>query len=247
MIRWTKLNPNERLLIESPVNRYRIAGPGRVWLTPIQRVLAKFYVGPKSHSFQYREVRSVEDVAVNITAQVIYRAAPELFSHSLLSRIPGLNDGGWQGILHWQTEYVLRLLIAQHSWRDLSREQVQKRVERQLTQTLADRLKMVGLEIVAVCLVKTELPANLQKTLIQAERDNIEAQGRATVLKNYVEVFGDNLPQAMPYIMQWELMNTIHKNGDPKILLTNETISPKIPLPTNGATPPLFQVQLPMQ
>ena len=106
---------------------------------------------------------------------------------------------------------------------------------------------MVGLEIIAICLVKTELPANLQKTLIQAEQDNIEAQGRAGVLKNYMEVFGDNLPQAMPYIMQWELMNTIHKNGDPKIFLTNENISPKIPLAMNGATPPLFQMQLPIQ
>ena len=247
MIRWTILNPNERLLIENPINHYKVAGPGQVLLIPLQRVLAKLYVGPMGHSFQYSQVRTAEDVSINVTAQVIYRVAPELFPASLLPRIPGLNDGGWQGILHWQTEYVLRMLIAQRPWRELSREQAQKRLERQLTRTLDDRLKMVGLEIVAVCLVKMELPVNLQKTLIQAEQDNVEAQGRATVLKNYLEIFGDELSQAMPYIIQWEMMNTVHKNGDPKILLTNESLSPKISVPTNGTTPPSFQVQWPMQ
>ena len=247
MIRWTILNPNERLLIESPVNRYKVVGPGQVLLIPLQRALARFYVGPMGHSFQYSQVRTIEDVSINVTAQIIYRVAPELFSASLLPRVPGLNDGGWQKILHWQTEYVLRMLIAQLPWRELSQEQAQKRLERHLTQTLADRLKMMGLDIVAVYLIKMELPANLQKTLIQAQQDNVEAQGRAKVLKNYLEIFGERLSQAMPYIIQWEMMNTVHKNGDPKILVTNESLSPKVSVPTNGTSPPAFQLQWPMQ
>jgi len=247
MIRWTLLNPNERLLVESPINHYKVAGPGQVFLVPLQKALTKLYVGPMGHSFQYSEVRTAEDISLNVTAQIIYRVAPELFPASLLPRVPGLNEGGWQKILHWQTEYVLRMLIAQCPWRELSREQAQKRLERQLAQTLADRLKIVGLDVIALCLVKMELPTNLQKSLIQAEQDNVEAQGRATVLKNYLEIFGDKLSQAMPYIIQWEMMNTVHKNGDPKILVTNESLSPKIPVPTHGTAPSAFQLQWPVQ
>jgi hypothetical protein len=139
--------------------------------------------------------------------------------------------------------------MLQRCWQALGHEEVQKRLERQITCTLADRLKSIGLNIFSVCLVKTELPVNLQKTLIQAEQDSIEAQGRAKVLKSYFEFFGDSLPKAMPYIIQWELMNTIHKNGDPQILLTAEGLSTKPSLPLNGANrlPPVLHMQLPMQ
>ena len=245
MLHITKANPNERLLIESPVNQYKLAGPGRVWLSPRQRVLARIYVGPKGQTFKFENVRTAEEVAVDIQVQVIYKADPELFSQDLLSRIPPLNEGGWQGALNWQAEYVLRMLVAHQPWRELGKEQAKTRLERQFTQTLADRLKMIGLNVFAVYMIKVELPLNLQKTLVQAERDTIEAQGRAEVLKQYFEIFGDNLAQAMPYIIQWEMMNTIHKKGNPAVLLTSDNIFPKLPWPVND-TPPLYQLQLPV-
>ncbi len=246
MLSWIKLNPNERLLIESRVNQYKVVGPGWVWLTPRQHPLTTLYIGPSSQAFQFDEVRTVEEVPLKITVQVLYRIDPHLFTNDLLSKIPGLNDGGWSGILHWQTEYVLRLLVADYAWRDLGRQQVQERLERQLTQTLADRLKTIGLDIGSVCLVKTELPLNLQKTLIQAERDQIEAQGRAAVLKEYFDIFGDSLPRAMPYIIQWELLNTIHKNDHPQLLLTAAGLSLEPPLPEAGLPDAVYQMELPV-
>jgi len=66
MIRWTLLNPNERLLVETPINHYRVVGPGQVLLVPLQKALARLYVGPMGHSFHYSEVRTAEDVSLNI-------------------------------------------------------------------------------------------------------------------------------------------------------------------------------------
>ncbi len=249
MIRWERLNPNERLVVQSPVNRYKIAGPGWVTLTLRQKIVARLYVGPSGQTFQFKEVRTAENIPVDVKAKVIYRVDHTLLTDELLSRTDGLNDGGWNGIVQWQTEYVLRMLAAQYPWRELNREEVQKRLERQLTQTLADRLKQVGLNILAICLIKTELPDGLQKTLLQAEKDTIEAQGRARVLKSYFEIFGAGLSTAMPYIVQWELMNTIHKNGDPTVLLTGEGLPAKSPqLPVNGtARSPMYHLQVPLQ
>jgi hypothetical protein len=245
MLRWTKVNPNERLLLESPVNRYKVAGPGRVWLSPRQRILARVYVGPNAPTFRFENVRTAEEVAVDIQVKVIYKADPELFSHDLLSRIPLLNEGGWQGAVNWHAEYVLRMLAAHQPWRELDKEQVKIRLERQFTQTLADRLKMMGLNVLAVYLIKVELPVNLQKTLVQAERDFIEAQGRIEVLRQYFEIFGSDLARVLPYILQWEMMNLLHKKGDPKMLLASESIVPKLSWPIND-TPPVYQLQLPV-
>jgi hypothetical protein len=249
MIRLQRLNPNERLVIESPVNRYKLAGPGRVLITPRQRILTRLYVGPSGQSFQYKAVRTLEEVSLDMTVQILYRLDPDLFTDDLLSRVANLNNGMWHKILHWQTEYVLRMLIAQYPWRDLNRADVQKRLERQLTQTLADRLKMVGMAVLSICLVKTELPVGLQKTLIQTEKDTIEATGRAKVLESYFDIFGANLSKVMPYIIQWEVVNAIHRNGDAKALLTSDGVTPKPVLLLNEAIPntTYLQKQLPLQ
>jgi len=246
MIHWIKLTPLESLLVVSPVNRYRLAGPGWVYLTLRQQALAKIHIGPKGQSLKLSEVRTSDNIPLNLTVQMIYRADPDLFTPDLLPKLPGLNEAGWQGALQWQTEYVLRMLVAHYPWRELSREEVQQRLERQLTQTLADRLKRIGLTVIAGCLVKTELPVQLQKSLIQAEEDIVEAQGRAAVLKSYLEIFGNNLPQVMPYIMQWELLNTIHKNN-PQILLTPAALTDKAALLEPNSAQPVYQLHLPIQ
>ncbi len=248
MLQLERLNPNQRLVIESPVNKYKVAGPGRVALHFRQRIIARLEVGPKAKSFQIKEIRTSEDVVLNATVQVLYKVDPTLFSADLLPRVAGLNEGGWRGALQWQAEYVLRLLTSQYSWKELNRDEIQKRLERQFTQTLAAHLKIIGLNIFSVCLVKTELPVDLQEAIIRAERDTIEAQGRAKVLSSYFEIFGNSLAKAMPYIIQWELMNTIHKHGDPTVLLTPDSLQPKPMLPVNGtARIPSFNMQLPLQ
>jgi hypothetical protein len=246
MLHWIKLTPLERLLVVSPVNRYRLAGPGWVCLTLRQKALAKIYIGPKGHSLKFNEVRTSDNIPLNLTVQMIYHADPDLFTSELLPKLPGLNEAGWQSSLQWQTEHVLRMLVAHYPWRELSREEVQQRLERQLTQTLADRLKRIGLTVMAGCLVKTELPVQLQRSLIQAEEDVVEAQGRVAVLKGYLEIFGNNLPQVMPYIMQWELLNTIHKHN-PQILLTPAAFTDKAALLEPNPVQPVYQLRLPIQ
>jgi hypothetical protein len=242
----TKLLPDERLLIESGTNNYQLLGPGRVWIKPWQRVLVKLYVGPQGQSLSFNEVRTVENIPVNISMQLLYRVDPALFTGDLLPKLPGLNEGGWQEVLRWRTEHVLRQMLANYAWRELGHQTMQPRLERQLTQTLADYLKRIGLNIASACLVKIELPIALQKTIIQAERDGIEPRGRASVLKEYFDIFGHDLAQAMPYIVQWEVLNTLQKSDKAHLLLTSSVSIPDEPSPRHQPPQPVFQMQLPL-
>lgn len=180
-----KLNPNERLLIESGMNHYRLIGPGRIWLKPWQKSVTRVNVGPQGQSLQLTEVRTVENIPVDVTIQVIYQIDPLLFSNDLLTKVSGLSEGGWQQTLRWRTEQVVRQMLANYSWRDLGKPTIQKQLERRLRQILADYLKIVGLNVKSACLIKTELPDNLQRTIIQTERDSIEPSGRASVLVQF--------------------------------------------------------------
>lgn len=241
------LNPDERLLIVSGDHHYELLGPGLVVVLPWQEALTKLYLGPQGQSYEFGEVRTVENVPVDISAQVTYQIDPNLFNHDLWPKIPGLNqEEGWKNILKRRAEHILRQMLSCYNWCKLNQPETQSRLERQLMQTLATCLEGIGLKIISVCLVKIELPGTLQNTILRAERDAIEPQGRLLVLKQYLDLFGPDIAQAMPYIVQWELLNVMHKKDGQQFLFTDSvlTLNQKSP-GSNGATQPLFQMQLP--
>ncbi len=252
MLKMLKLEPDERLLAVSPVNRYKVLGPGRVWLTLRQRQIIRFSVGFRAEMIYFDSVRSADNIPLNVTAQLLYRVNPELFRPDMLHRLPGLDGGGWKSIAQWHTEYVLRLLVGQLPWQSLAAEGAQARLERQLAQTVRERVKMVALEVVSAALVKVALPEGLQQKFVEAQQTQLDAAARAAVLQQYAEIFGPNLAQAMPLILQWELMNSIHKNN-PQFLLTSGglNLGAKVPEPAaaNGQPhfPSMYQIQLPLQ
>jgi regulator of protease activity HflC (stomatin/prohibitin superfamily) len=242
-----KLNPNERLLIENGINHYILLGPDIVLLFPWQKALAKLDVGPQERTLQFERVQTVENVPVKVTIEVCYQVGVDLLTDDLLSKLPGLSQGGWRDILQRRAEQVLRRMLAGYSWRELGQRTFQQRLEQELSQTLVDHLKGFGLKVTSVCLVQTELPDNLQNTIVQAEQDSLEPRGRALVLKEYAGIFGGPLSQAMPYIVQWELLSLLHKNGLPQLFLTSSDLSLG-GRSANGRVPQsTFQMQLPVR
>jgi hypothetical protein len=139
----------------------------------------------------------------------------------------------------------LRQMLSCYNWPKLNQPETQSRLERQLMQTLANCLKSIGLKIISVCLVKVELPGALQNTILRAERDAIEPQGRLLVLKQYLDLFGPDIAQAMPYIVQWELLNVMHKKDGQQFVFTDSALSLNQRSSGNGSAQPVFQMQLP--
>jgi len=240
-----KLKSNERLLIEQGVNRYKVVGPGRVWLAPWQRAVIQFTVRPQSQPLHFEEVRTLEHIPLNVKVRVNYQVDLTLFTSDFLPKIPGLQEQGWQNAIQWQTEYVLRQMMANYAWPDLGRQAIQERLERQLALTLADGLQKIGLKVNGVCLVNITLPIGLQNTLLRAEQDCIEATGRARVLQQYFNIFGRQITQVMPHIMQWEYMNLLHKNGKSHLLLTHSNLSLAGSQSDDDLPQPSLQLQLP--
>ena len=240
------LNPDERLLIVSGDHHYELLGPGLVVVLPWQEALTKLYLGVQGQSCEFGEVRTVENVPVDITTEVTYQIDPNLFNDGLWPKIPGLNqEEGWKNILKQRAEHILRQMLAGYSWHKLNQPGIQSRLERQFRQILATCLKSIGLKIISVCLVKVELPGTLQNTILRAERDAIEPQGRLLVLKQYLDIFGPDMAKAMPYIVQWELLNVMHKKDGQQFLFTDSALSLNQKSSGNGSAQPVFQMQLP--
>jgi len=240
-----KLSQDERLLVETGINRYKLLGPGLVWLQPWHKILTRLYVGPQSHSLRIDEVQTTELVPVDVTVKLLYQVSPANFHPALLPRMPSLDETGWSSILKWRTEHIIRHLFKDVGWRKLAKSTVFKRLDRQLALTLADDVAGIGLTILSVNILDIKLPANLQRTIIEAERDRIEPHGRALVWKEYFETFGDDLATAMPYIIQWELLNTMRKTNNSKFLVSDFSFWQKQGRGVEPV-PPLYQMQLPL-
>jgi hypothetical protein len=236
-----KLAPDERVLIESPVNRYAVLGPGRVWIKPLQRIITHFQVGLRSELITIEGVRTVEHMPLSFKIQLLYRPDPNIFSDELLIKLPGLHKGGWSWALSWHTEYITRLLVAPLSWEAISQEQRQKRLERQLQLALSDRLSRIGLRIISLAVINIRLPGKLQKALVDVE-------SRAKVLEKYRAIFGDNLIRAMPYVIQWELLSILQKNRSHILLNTTGQSYDEWPVAflSGSKQESLYQAQLPV-
>ncbi len=245
MISIKKLKPNERLLIEWGVNNYKIAGPGMVCLWFWQQGTAMFRVDPQTETFQFNEVRTAEDIPVNITVRIVYQVDPLRFTPELMPKIPGLQEQGWRSAVQWQTEHIFRQMLAAYAWSELGSKDRQAQLEWELAQTLTEYLEQIALCVTGVHLIRTALPLNLQKTLVRAEQDGVEAGGRARVLKDYFNTFGGHMSDAMPYIMQWESMNVLHKSGKPHLLLSNSRQAAAPALPEIDGRQPDIQLSLP--
>jgi regulator of protease activity HflC (stomatin/prohibitin superfamily) len=240
-----KLNPNERLLIENGINHYTLLGPDIVLLFPWQKALARLDIGPQAWTFQIERVQTVEHIPVKVTIEVFYQVDLTLLTDDLLPRIPGLSQGGWRDIMQRRAEQVLRRLLAGHSWRELGKQTLQQQLEQQLSQRLADYLKGLGLKVTSVCLVETELPDNLQDTIVETEQEGLELHDRALALKACADIFDGGLSQTMPFIMQWELLCLLHKNGRPQLLLSNSDLSLGQQMTNGKVTPSILQMRLP--
>lgn len=239
-----KLKPYERVVIESGVNHYKVVGPGLIWRKPWQKTLTTFSVAPQIQALHIKAVRSVEDIPIDFSLQVLYRVDTTLFTTDLLPNVPGLNESGWQSVLQWRTEAVLRSLLTAYSWCDLKKQAVQQQLQRHLTRVVGDLVQVVGLAIMEIYLLKMEFPVELQESLIQAGRDGVEAKGRAIVLKEYLDIFGANLPEAMPHVLRWELMNLLNKKGHLQLLLATSNLFKNGISPNEGEGIPLVQMRL---
>ena len=154
---------NERILVKRSINQYKLVGPGLVWIKPWEQILVKFRTDPQFYASHVSEVRTVDNIPVDIDVQVLYQVNLNLLKDDLLPRI-------------------------------------------------------------------------------QAEREALDTLGRVVALKQYIEAFGGDLAELMPFVSQWELLSTLrHKDGT-QYLLTGSPLSPD----PSAAPPPAYQLQLPL-
>ncbi|MBN2005485.1 MAG: SPFH domain-containing protein [Anaerolineae bacterium] len=213
MIQKWDLNVYERLVVKEG-NQYKLKGPGTVWLlSGFGEVLDKIFTGVKGQVFEIAELSTAKGIQVSAKIQLSYKVELDLLG-DMLCQVVSLNAGGWQTTLNLQIESILRKLVSQYSWQDLTRPMIQKRIERHLGRIVSEAVASIGIRIVGCSLVNVKLPEDLLK-----------AQLQSAVLKSYADTFGERLPQAMSNIARLQLLNAMQDQGKVQVVLTSSDFS----------------------
>lgn len=214
-----------------------IEGPKKVRLMYWQKQQCEFSIAPKGASILAEDVMTSENIPLVISLFVLYKVDPALWeSKTPIWRLPKWNEGGWEGAVKRHAEKILRMSVTARSWRELNQKTVQEEIEAEIKEALNERMKSMVVSIVAVSIIKFELPPDMQESLVRAEQDVIESVGRVDAMDEYLKIFTGNAQayRLIPYIIKWDLLNLLHKHRDlrfrlaaPEMLFSNR---PGIPL-----------------
>ncbi|MFQ5612556.1 MAG: SPFH domain-containing protein [Anaerolineae bacterium] len=147
------------------VRRTLPAGVHRLW-PGRERIEFIFETNIKLCRAVAEAIPTADGIPLRIAWSGTYHRDPDLITDRVSQRLRGLPRVEW-GIQR-QVDIALRRLVGAYDLTDLFRPSVRERIERQLTEAIAARLKLVGVVLHGVNLQAMELPQEVSSALNQA-------------------------------------------------------------------------------
>jgi regulator of protease activity HflC (stomatin/prohibitin superfamily) len=145
----------------------RVLPAGRHILHPFEKV--DFTVETKTRLTinQAHAIATADGIPVNINWSGTYVLKPELITESVSQRLRGL--GNAEKTIARHTDICLRKLVGDYTVPDLFKPATRERIERQLSQLLADRLKPQGIVFNGLNLQAIVLPQEVAEAFNKAK------------------------------------------------------------------------------
>lgn len=145
----------------------RVLAAGRHVLQPFEQV--EFSVETKTKLAQGRAtaIATSDGILAKIDWSGIYALRPDLITENRSQRLRGLLLA--ENAIARNADLLLRKLIGSHTIYDLFKPALRDRLERQLSQVMADRLKPLGIAFKSLNLQTIELPHEIAEALNKAK------------------------------------------------------------------------------
>ncbi len=145
----------------------RVLPAGRYLLYPTERI--ELYLEMKSKLVTDRTTAVVtgDGILIDVNWSGIYRVDPDLIMEKRSQRLRGLPNAE-KGIRR-NVDIALRKLIGDYALQELFKPTTRERIERQLSQTVAERLKPAGIVLAGLNLQVIDLPGEVAQALNKAK------------------------------------------------------------------------------
>ena len=145
----------------------RVLPAGRHLLYPGERVDFTVEIKTKLIADRAVAVATGDGILININWSGTYALRPNLITENMSQRLRGLLTA--ERAIARNTDIYLRKLVGDQALRDLFNPATRERIERQLNQLLADRLKPLGIAFNGLSLQVIDLPQEVAEALNKAK------------------------------------------------------------------------------
>ena len=165
----TAVVPEDNIAITANKDGFvkRILPAGRHLLYPTERI--EFYLEMKSKLVTDRTTAVVtsDGILIDVNWSGIYQVDPDLITEKRSQRLRGLPNS--EKAIRRNVDIALRKLVGDYALQDLFKPTTRERIERQLSQIVAERLKPVGIVLVGLNLQAIDLPGEVAEALNKAK------------------------------------------------------------------------------
>lgn len=145
----------------------RILPAGRYILRPFEEVDFTVETKSKLAADQTMAVATGDGLLVNVNWSGIYHLAPELITEQTSQRLRGLPNAS--RAITRNVDIGLRKLMGNYTAQELFKPNLRERIERQLNQLVADKIKGLGIVLSSFNLQAIQLPAEVAEALNKAK------------------------------------------------------------------------------
>jgi regulator of protease activity HflC (stomatin/prohibitin superfamily) len=144
----------------------RILPPGRHTLAPFEKIEFTLETKNKLTANQAAQIATADGVLVTINWSGIYTLNPQLITENVSQRLRNLPYA--EKAIARQTDICLRKFIGEQTTPELFNPAIRERLERHLSQLVADRLKSLGIVLVSLNLQAIDLPREVTEAMNKA-------------------------------------------------------------------------------
>jgi regulator of protease activity HflC (stomatin/prohibitin superfamily) len=145
----------------------RILPAGRHILKPFEEVDFTVETKSKLTGDRAAAITTGDGLLVNVNWSGVYRLAPDLITEQVSQRLRGLPNAS-RGVTR-HVDIYLRKLVGNYSVLELFKPGTRERIERQLTQLVADKVKGLGIVPSSFNLQAIEIPPEVAEALNKAK------------------------------------------------------------------------------
>jgi regulator of protease activity HflC (stomatin/prohibitin superfamily) len=145
----------------------RVLPAGRHILRFHERVDFSLDIRPKLAVGRAQATVTSDGILMNINWSGVYTLQPDLVTEKLNQRLRGLAKA--EKAIARSVDITLRKLVGDYSVQELFKPTVRERIERQLSQVVAERVKSLGIVVLGIDLQVIELPGEVAEALNKAK------------------------------------------------------------------------------
>ena len=145
----------------------RVLPPGRHVLKPFEKIDFTLETKPGLTTGQARRIVTGDGILIDVNWSGVYAVQPDLVTDKLNQRLRGLIHG--DKAIARNVDIFLRKFMGDYVTQDLFKPAIRERIERQLNQVVAERLKTLGIVLNGLNLQAIELPGEVTEAFNKAK------------------------------------------------------------------------------